>query len=203
MGVKRPARYDGALVTSALPALPLRPAAPSRAVRLLVADDCPAARRTTLTYLRTLPEVIIQAACENGRVAVETALRDEPDVVLLDLQMPVMSGLEATEIFCNSLPHVGVIVISMQDQIGVREACLAGGADAFIHKDALTTQFPSVLAAVIAATRAPERHRRASGFVTRPLTDLFAPPRPSRPRGTHTPAGKPGRSVLPSGSRHV
>ena len=159
---------------------------------MLVADDSAPIRRSTLALLKSLAHVEVLATCENGRHAVETALRREPDVVLLDLQMPVMSGLEAAAIFRDSMPHVGVIMMSMQNRVEVREACLCGGADAFIAKDELSEHFSSVLDSVMEATRAPERHLRAARFVTRPLTDLFAPARPRRARA-ETLAGTPGR----------
>jgi DNA-binding NarL/FixJ family response regulator len=168
-----------------------------------VADDSLLARQAVLAHLRTLEHVDILAVCENGHLAVEAALRREPDVVLLDLQMPVMSGLEAAEILRNSMPHVGVILTSLRDHIEVREACLAGGADAFIGKTAIPTHFAAVLTAVLEMTRAPGRHRRASRFAVRPLIDLFAPPLPHRRAGAHTPAWKPGHGLSASECAHV
>lgn len=181
-------------MTSAMTIHPARDHAPPRKVRLLVADDSRAARQSVVAYLRTLGSLDVFAECQNGLEAVETALRREPDLVLLNLQMPVMSGLEAAEIFRNSMPHVGVILTSTHDRLEVREACLAGGADAFVGKDAIATQFPGVMAGVLERMGAPERHRRAPAFVTRPLTDLFAPARPIRRAGAHTPAHRPGRA---------
>lgn len=189
-------------MTSATPLPHTRTTAPTRRVRLLVADDSLIARQSVVAFLRTLEHLDIYAVCENGRLAVEAALRSEPDVVLLDLQMPVMSGLEAGEIFRNSMPQVGVILTSVHDHAEVRETCLAGGADAFIGKGSIPTHFPSVLAAVLDRVRSPERHRRAPSFVTRPLVDLFAPPLPHTRVGAHTPAGMPGRGKFASGHAH-
>lgn len=189
--------YDGLLMHSVASLPQSRSQAPVRRVRLLVADDSKVARDAVLAYLRTRAELEVFAVCENGRLAVETALRQEPDVVLLDLQMPVMSGLEAAEIFRNCMPHVGVILTSMHDRLEVREACLAGGADAFIGKESLPEHFPAVLDRVLTLTRAPERHRRAPQVVSRPLTDLFAPARPMRRRGHPVPAGDPRSMMMP------
>lgn len=148
-----------------------RTPAPTRKVRVLVADDSSSAREAIVSYLRTLAHVEVDAVCENGHVAVEAALRREPDVALLDLQMPVMNGLEAAEIFRTSMPHVGVIVTSMQDSIEVRDICVAGGVDAFIGKPMLPDHFARVLPAVLERTRAPERHRRGAVAVSvDPLT---------------------------------
>jgi DNA-binding NarL/FixJ family response regulator len=189
-------------MTSAMPTLTTRTPASTRRVRLLVADDSLLARQAVVAHLRTLEHVDVQAVCENGRLAVEAALRQEPDVVLLDLQMPVMSGLEAAEIFRNSMPQVGVILTSLHDHAEVRETCLAGGADAFLGKTTIPTHFAAVLDSVLEMTRAPERHRRASRFVTRPLVDLFAPPLPHRRVGAHTPARTPGHGSSVSGRAH-
>lgn len=189
-------------MTSAMPASTTRTPASTRKVRLLLADDSLLARQAVVSHLRTLEHLDVYAVCENGRLAVETALRREPDVVLLDLQMPVMSGLEAAEIFRNSMPHVGVILTSLHDHAEVREACLAGGADAFIGKGTIPTHFAAVLDSVLEMMRAPERHRRASRFVTRPLVDLFAPAPLHARSGAHTPARKPGHGLSASGLAH-
>lgn len=168
------------------------PAPRARRVRLLVADDSLIARQAVVAYLHALPGIEIRAVCENGRSAVEAALRDEPDVVLLDLQMPGMSGLEAAEIFRNSMPHVGVILTSTHDHAEVRATCLAAGADAFVGKAALPAEFPATLAAVLEARRSPVRHRRAPGFPSRPSLDLFAQ------RGQRFPAAGPMPGTRPS-----
>lgn len=189
-------------MTSALTSTTTRTPAPTHRVRLLVADDSPPARQAVVAHLRTLEHVDVRAVCENGHLAVEAALREEPDVVLLDLQMPVMSGLEAAGIFRNSMPHVGVILTSLHDHAEVREACLAGGADAFIGKTTIPTHFATVLDSVLEMTQTPGRHRRASRFAIRPLVDLFAPPLPHRRAGAHTPAWKPGHGSTASGPAH-
>jgi len=202
MGASRPLRYDKVTMISATALPHTRTTAPTRKVRVLIADDSWLARQAIVAHLRTLDDVDVYAVCENGRLAVETALRQEPDVVLLDLQMPVMGGLEATEIFRNSMPQVGVILTSVHDHLEVRETCLAGGADAFIGKGSIPAHFASVLEGVMTLTTAPERHRRGARLATRTLVDLFPPPLSQMRAGAHTPVGKPGHGPAASGSAH-
>lgn len=202
MGAGRRLRYDLVIMISATVRPQTRTTAPARKVRVLVADDSQLARQAIVAHLRALEDVDVYAVCENGRLAVETALRQEPDVVLLDLQMPVMSGLEAAEIFRSSMPQVGVILTSVHDHLEVRETCLAGGADAFIGKGSIPTYFASVLEGVMKLSTAPERHRRGPRFATRTLVDLFAPPLPQVRAGAHTPVGKPGHGPAASGHAH-
>lgn len=126
-------------------------------LRMLVADDSPVARHSISGFLRGLDHVELCAICENGRTAVETALVDPPAVVLLDLQMPVMSGLEAAGILRSCLPETGVILMTIHDHPGVRAACLAGGADAFVPKARLARQFEAALDQALSAARARSR----------------------------------------------
>lgn len=127
-------------------------------VSVLFADDSSVARQSIAAFLRSLDHVELHAACENGRAAVEQALRDQPDAVLLDLQMPVMSGLEAAQILRSCLPETAVIIMTVHDHPEVRAASLAGGADAFVAKARLAREFEGALERALAAARAPTRH---------------------------------------------
>jgi DNA-binding NarL/FixJ family response regulator len=157
---------------------------------MVFAEDSQVARQSITGFLGTLENIDLCGVCDNGRTAVETALISQPDVVLLDLQMPVMSGLEAAQVFRSCLPETAVIMMTVHDHPEVRAACLAGGADAFVSKSSLVRQFDVALdqALAAAATRARglTRSRVVSGF-----EELlpFSPAPVTRAAGRKTPAG--------------
>ena len=101
-------------------------------IRVLVADDEPRARQSLRALLTTQPRVLLVAEATNGREALEQVGRDRPDVVLLDVRMPEVDGLEATRQIKAQWPGTRVIVHSMYPEY--RAAALAAGADAFVVK---------------------------------------------------------------------
>lgn len=127
-------------------------------LRVILADDSLLARRTISHFLQGLEHVELCAVCEDGHKAVEAALRHQPDLAILDMQMPVLGGMEAARIFRSSLPAMAIIMMSLHDQPEIRAACLNSGADAFVAKSALTKTFDKVVATALDATRLPNRH---------------------------------------------
>ena len=91
---------------------------------MLIAEDSEVARDTLAEFIQTLPDIEICGAVEDGAAAVELALKVQPDVVLLDMQMPVMGGIEAAGIFRTCLPHTAIIVMTVRDHPDLRAACL-------------------------------------------------------------------------------
>src|SRR5690606_27161647 len=88
-------------------------------LRILIADDEPLARRRLRDLLMGDPEVDIVAECEDGESAADAILLDRPDVVLLDVQMPGMSGFEVVEaIGMDDLPVV--IFATAHDEFALR-----------------------------------------------------------------------------------
>ena len=100
--------------------------------RVLVADDQRPTRQGLRALLNLLPGVEWVGEAANGREAVTLATERRPDVVLMDVQMPVMDGLEATRRIKSQRPEVRVIVLTLH---GDRRAeALAAGADVFLVK---------------------------------------------------------------------
>ena len=101
-------------------------------VRVLIADDRPRARDGLRALLGTWPEVDVIGEAANGREAVDLVGRCRPDVVLMDVRMPEMDGLEATRLIKRSWPEVRVVMLTMYDIH--RADALAAGADSFLVK---------------------------------------------------------------------
>ena len=95
--------------------------------RVVLVDDHPFYREGVRTLLATeAPDIEIVGEAADGADAVEVALRARPDVVLMDLALPTMSGIEATERIVRSAPDVAVLVLTMRDDESVFAALRAG-----------------------------------------------------------------------------
>jgi DNA-binding NarL/FixJ family response regulator len=103
-----------------------------KSIRVLLADDEPRARQSLRALLTTQPHVLLIGEATNGREALDLVNSGHPDVVLLDVRMPELDGLEATRQIKKRLPGTRVIVHSMYPEY--RAEALAAGADAFIVK---------------------------------------------------------------------
>ncbi|MGA5692297.1 response regulator [Cytobacillus pseudoceanisediminis] len=99
------------------------------AIKVLIADDHHVVRRGLVFFLKTQPEIEIIGEAKNGREAVEMIQTNQPDVVLMDLDMPVMNGIEATRQIKASCPEVKIMILtSFSDQDHVIPAIEAGAS---------------------------------------------------------------------------
>ena len=101
-------------------------------LRILIVDDQPRARKSLRALLSTWHQVGEIREAGDGREAVRLAGELQPDVVLMDVRMPEIDGLEATVQIKARWPQVKVIVLSMYTEY--RNEALAAGADAFVAK---------------------------------------------------------------------
>jgi DNA-binding NarL/FixJ family response regulator len=104
-----------------------------RRIRILIADDRPATRSGLKALLTLFAQVEVVGEAANGQESVDLVAEHKPDVVLMDMQMPVMDGLEATRRIKQQWPEVRVIVLTIYTKY--RAQALAAGADAFLLKD--------------------------------------------------------------------
>ena len=105
-------------------------------VRVLVADDQALVREGLVTLLESVPEIHPVAAASDGEEAVRLAARHRPDVVLMDLRMPKLDGVEATRRIRAELPDTEVVVLTTHaDEASILEA-LSAGARGYLTKDA-------------------------------------------------------------------
>ncbi|KON89627.1 LuxR family transcriptional regulator [Sporosarcina globispora] len=99
------------------------------AIKVLIADDHHVVRRGLVFFLKTQPEIEIIGEAKNGREAVEIMQTNQPDVVLMDLDMPVMNGIEATRQIKEKYPAVKIMILtSFSDQDHVIPAIEAGAS---------------------------------------------------------------------------
>ena len=107
-----------------------------RPVRVLVADDQRVVRDGLLLLLSLLPGIEVVGAAADGEAAVSQALSLAPDVVLMDLHMPVCDGVEATRRLVSARPGIPVVVLTSYDDDDSVFAALRAGARGFLTKDA-------------------------------------------------------------------
>src|SRR5512138_2553937 len=110
------------------------------AIRILIADDQTITRRGLQALLAAQPEIEVVAEAENGEEAVAQAASLQPDVILMDLRMPGINGIEATRRIHRASPHIGILVVTVfEDDTSVFPAIRAG-ARGYLLKDADQTE---------------------------------------------------------------
>ena len=102
-------------------------------IHLLIADDSPAARTGLKALLKSVPDIQLVGEAAGGQEAMRLAEQLQPDVILMDLYMPDVNGIEATRQIVHTSPHIAVLVLTMYDdddsvfaamQAGARGTCL-------------------------------------------------------------------------------
>lgn len=101
---------------------------------VVICDDTPDIRVLLREMLGSLPGVRIVAEAGNGRDAVEMAAGHEPDLMLLDISMPVMDGIEAIPLIQAASPRTTIVVLSGFSSQQVKERALAAGAAEYVEK---------------------------------------------------------------------
>jgi two-component system, NarL family, response regulator NreC len=116
--------------------------------RILLADDHAVVRQGFRMILAAQPSLEIVGEASNGREAVELAERLQPDVVVMDVTMPELNGIEATRRLAQLAPRARVLALSMhKDSVYVREI-LRAGARGYLLKDALDKDLVAAVEAV-------------------------------------------------------
>lgn len=119
-------------------------------IRTLVVDDASLMRKSICSYLKELRAVTVVGTAGDGRQALEQTESLQPDLVLMDLEMPEMNGLVATARLKESHPAVKVIVVTVYDGPEFRFVSRESGADGFVSKARLSKDLPSELRRIFA-----------------------------------------------------
>ena len=114
-------------------------------VRVIIVDDIAETRENVRKLLQFEADIEVIGAAKSGREGIEFSKEQDPDVVLMDINMPDMDGIAATEEILRSQPHVQVIILSVQgDQNYMRRAMLAGARD-FLTKPPMADELISAI----------------------------------------------------------
>ena len=120
------------------------------AIRVAVVDDHTLMRQGTVGLLGSQPDIEIAGEADSGRAALELVAEAEPDVVLMDIAMPGMSGLDATREIRQRFPSVNVVIVTMHERDDYFFEALRAGASGYVLKGA---DIEELLSAVRAAYR--------------------------------------------------
>jgi DNA-binding NarL/FixJ family response regulator len=118
-------------------------------VRVILADDHTLVRAGIRALLEKLPEVKVLAEASNGREALDLVRIHQPDVVLMDITMPGLNGLEAAARMAKEFPEVRIIILSMHDNEEYYWRALKAGATGYLLKKAATAELAVALQRVI------------------------------------------------------
>jgi CheY-like chemotaxis protein/HPt (histidine-containing phosphotransfer) domain-containing protein len=130
---------------------------PSRALRVLVAEDNPTNQKLVSALLDQRGHHVTMVS--NGRQAVERAAQESFDVILMDVQMPEMSGLEATVAIRTAERgtgrHLPIVALTARAMAGDREQCLAAGMDAYAAKPVRAEELFAAIDAIVGSPSSP------------------------------------------------
>jgi NarL family two-component system response regulator LiaR len=121
---------------------------PASKIRVILIDDHIRIHQAVNTTLNTVDDIDLVAQGATGEEAVELVEKYEPDIVLMDIVMPVMSGADAAKLIHAKFPHVKILVLSsFQDDDSVR-SMLDNGASGYILKNAIATDLVNTIRVV-------------------------------------------------------
>ena len=148
------------------------PADPGRPIRVVIADDHPVVREGLSALLDSVPSITVAGVAATGREAVQAAVRLRPDVLILDIQMPELSGIAAAAELARVAPGVAVLMLTMFDDDDSVFAAMRAGARGYVLKGAQQDEIVRAIHAVAAgqAIFGPGIARRVLGLVSAPPT---------------------------------
>ncbi len=130
------------------------------AVRVLVVDDYEPFRRVVCTILDARPELQVIGEAADGLEAVQKAAELQPDLILLDIGMPALNGIEAAHRISRLVPAAKILFVSQENDMDVIAAALSDGATGYLHKQTASSELLSAVEAVL----------QGDGFVSEGLT---------------------------------
>jgi len=139
------------------------------AISVFLVDDHPMVQDGLSSCLSFYDDIEIIGTSQNAEQAIQATKTLTPDVILMDISMPGMNGIDATELVCEQLPEAKVLIFSMHDNIEFVTSAIAAGANGYILKDTTSeevyyaikavhngkTHFSSSIAKVLIETPAP------------------------------------------------
>jgi two-component system response regulator NreC len=117
-------------------------------IRVLIADDHAVLRAGLRLLINTQPDMTVVADAGDGAEAVRLANETKPDVVVMDITMPAMGGIEAIEQIRQAIPQTQILVLTMHDDTAYLRSALAAGASGYVVKKSADSELISAINAV-------------------------------------------------------
>jgi len=124
-------------------------------IRLFLVDDERTVRQGLRMRLGMEPDFTIVGEAADGRSAVESATEVCPDVVLMDIHIPILDGIQATAALRDAVPGCAVVMLSMQDDTDTRARARAAGAAGFVAKHQMETALAEAIRSAASRTGTP------------------------------------------------
>lgn len=113
---------------------------PPELIKVMIVDDHPMVAEGIQSILESYDDINVVGCLPNGRAAIESVAELDPDVILMDLNMPEIGGLSATEILLERQPDTRIVILSMHDNPEYISSALSHGAMGYILKDVPTDE---------------------------------------------------------------
>lgn len=126
----------------------------NKTIRVLVTDDSVMLRNMVRLLITDIPALELAGEARDGREAVEQAARLKPDLLIIDIRMPKMNGLEATRLIKKQAHAPRVIVLSFNEDRADREAAIQAGADEVCGKSRMHDDLPAAIVRLFPEARA-------------------------------------------------
>lgn len=120
----------------------------NRTIRVILADDHRRIHQIISETLSYVPDIEVVAQASNGREAVEQCRLHNPDVVLMDVVMPIMDGVEATKLILARQPNIKILALSSFREQDTTQAMIQSGAAGFVLKDTNTFDLANAIRTV-------------------------------------------------------
>ena len=119
-------------------------------VKLIIVDDHFHVRQAWSWVLNQVPSIDVIAQCANGQEAIDAAKKLQPDVILMDIHMQPVNGIEATRIIRQFAPEIKIIAVSVQAERSYVNEMLRNGANGYVTKNSSSSEMIMAIDEVLA-----------------------------------------------------
>ena len=126
---------------------------PPELIKVMIVDDHPMVAEGIQSILESYDDINVVGCLPNGRAAIDSVAELDPDVILMDLNMPEIGGLSATEILLERQPDTRIVILSMHDNPEYISSALSHGAMGYILKDVPTDEIKLAIDTVMRGER--------------------------------------------------
>ena len=118
-------------------------------IRILIADDHALVRESIRAILANQGDMEIVATAGDGNEAVQLAMTHQPEVIVMDISMPIMDGLHATELIHRAQSTINIVILSMHVNAALVQQALRMGARGYVLKRRATDELPEAIRAAV------------------------------------------------------
>jgi two-component system NarL family response regulator len=122
-------------------------------ITVLLVDDHPMVKSGLLTCLEYYDDIDVVGLCNDGKDALNKVKELRPNVILMDVSMPLMNGIDATEIITEQFPDTKVLIFSMHDSSEFVHSAIQAGASGYVLKDTSSEEVYTAIKSVVAGNK--------------------------------------------------